>query len=151
MRLKTRGEPSIGGTGENLQVFLVPVDDENMRERSGKEKIVDTGSVCTGRDSFQLTVAKGVTYRSASGNVTSYRYLLSKGGDFLACAQVLQKGREWTLSNIFVRRDYRRQGVASALVERVRAERKGLHADSSLTNDGAAFMGVVGTEKPRSP
>lgn len=134
--------PRIGGSGENLRVYLDPVDSSAMRERMGREKIVSLfGSI---------TKTAGTSFKSADGGTLVGGRFLFTGpqGEFVGALNYTRMGRSVVVSNIYVRPDFRRQGIATRLIDAAVASFPKLRVDSGMTEMGADFFGHADTGTP---
>lgn len=141
-------DPSISGPAEQLSAFLAPPNDPSMVARMGEETLKDQWVDIHGRgERYQ-----GQRFRHRDGWVQGERYILSHANIAVAVLNVTQRrdnGRTQTrVSNVYVTPKLRRQGLASALLRRALSDHPKLFTDSSLSEAGAALMGV-GPPAPR--
>lgn len=129
-------ELNIGGNSENLFMYLEPINSDRIRERIGKEVVF--------KNEDDLIVTRGQIFSSPDqqNKIRGYRYIIKNSdGDFIACTNVTKINRSAVVSNIYVRIDHRRTGLATRLIERIKKDHLSLFVDSSLTNLGASFFG----------
>lgn len=129
-------DPSIGGESENLQLYLDPIDSDRIRERIGKEyaKSTDGSIVFTQGAIFKM--------EGAGETIRGKRYLnFNESNEIVAALNVTVISRQAVVSNIYVRRDCRRQGLATQLINCAKKEHPNLVVDSSMTELGANFFG----------
>lgn len=128
----------ISGEAEQLVAFLGLPNDPTMVTRIGREDEV--------RREGNLLVLRGERYRNREGWVQGGRYLrLDEQGRPVAVlniTQIAQGRRVSTLaSNVYVAPEYRRQGLASALMRAALADHPRLCTDTSMSEAGAALTG----------
>ncbi|MGJ7523812.1 GNAT family N-acetyltransferase [Variovorax sp. LT1P1] len=137
-RLATfRDEPvQIAGSSGDLAMFLLPVNDPAIAARIGAERIL-------GRRAKDLLRTEGELFSSPAGrSVKGGRYLLLDGETIVAALNVTTIGRQGTVaSNLYVAPTHRRKGLATRLIDCAKLDFPGLTADTSLTFEGAAFLG----------
>lgn len=134
--------PNIGGNSENLSLYLSDLNAENIRERIGKEKIIV--------DEENLVITSGTIFKQGENRLQGYRYLIKdENGSFVGCLNVTRINRSYVISNIYVRFDQRRKGLATKLVERAQENHPGLLLDSSLTEQGAKFFGYQAPQEKK--
>lgn len=136
LRVIDSKEPNIGGEGENLLLYLDPVNSDRIKERMGKEVVKNiNGSIIT---------TQGALFGVSGNAVRGKRYLhVNDANEIVAALNVTKVGQKIVVSNIYVRRDYRRQGLATQLIEFAKKEHPSLVVDSSLTQLGAMFFGYA--------
>jgi ribosomal protein S18 acetylase RimI-like enzyme len=141
--------PSVGGSGENLQLYLDPVNSPRICERIGKETSV--------RFQYPLEVTRGQAFRttfgSDSGLSTGRRFLFhDQDGSIIGALNITTLGRRHAVvSNIYVRPDRRGRGIASILVAAAKEDYPRLTVDHHQTVEGAAFFGYVADTAPAPP
>lgn len=111
---------------ENLAVYLDEINSENMRMRIGTEKLIRT----SGNISFTRGKYHGgrYLYRNSDGDIIG---ALNYTGN---------RNKGYILSNIYVRPDYRRQGIATHLQTLAIKELRGSIISSNLTSYGKLLV-----------
>lgn len=130
--------PVVTGEAPGLVEFLSPPNAPGMVSRMGEETVrLHQGDAM---------VVEGERYAIPGGWIQGRRYLALRGaGEIVGALNVTvrKEGRKTTAvaSNVVVAEAHRRQGIASELFARARAEFPALVADIALTPDGAALLG----------
>lgn len=136
------GQYTIGGSGENLLLYIEPIDSERIHERIGTERVVKIDG--------PITFTQGRRFQMRDQTVQGGRYLFSNAaGDIVGGLNYTRVGKNVVVSNIYVRPDCRRQGIATQLVQRALWDYPGLVVDSSLTEQGAALFGYAPGDEPK--
>lgn len=152
IRVLDDAPPRIIGQAEALAFSLKPPNDPEMIAYLGRETRLPPAQ--PGRPGAQpsgLLVLRGECFRYPSGWVQSHRYLLlaKPGNDIQAALIVMHIARhehlDSVISNIYVRPDHRRQGLARALIQSALADHPKLCVDSSMSLQGAALFGYAST------
>lgn len=149
-RLRTVNDvpPSISAgntSNDGMMVFLLEPGNPTMVARIGMEKVQCTRPA----EPNAIEVTRGETFRIAGNNhITGGRYLMRgpTGQIFGALNYTLRREdrREHVvLSNLAVASGMRRLGIASRLLEELLRDYPSARADTSMTADGAAFMGYA--------
>ncbi|MEJ6002766.1 GNAT family N-acetyltransferase [Paucibacter soli] len=103
-------------------------------------------------DNWSIDVTRGQTFPTSEGaRITGGRYLMRDrrvGGRIIGainftCIENAGGREKMILSNIAVDPSFRRQGVASRLLDEVVTDHPRACLDSSMTSDGAAFFGYA--------
>ena len=77
----------------------------------------------------------------------SYRYVFSQGGRIVSALQVLSKdGKKGVAANVYTAPEFRRQGLASQLLEKARSDFESIEMSDDLSQAGQAF--VEATQQP---
>lgn len=135
---------SVGGHGENLQLYIEPVNSDRMHERIGTERVI--------REDSCFTVTRGKAYRMAGKTVTGGRYLYKNDdGEYVGGLNYTTIGFMTVISNIYVRPDYRRTGVATRLMMRAQWDFPDLRVDNAMTEDGAKLFGYADLQSRPKP
>jgi len=135
--------PNIGGQGENLYLYIEPIDSERIHERIGTEKIVNLQD--------NVVTTQGQRFKNNGNNLTGGRYLFTApDGSIVGGLNYTKINRDVVLSNIYVRIDFRRQGIATALIKAATTDFPRLTLDSSLTEKGASLFGYTPTHTTHS-
>jgi GNAT superfamily N-acetyltransferase len=132
----------VGGQCENLYLYIEPVDSDRIHERIGTEQIVDQQGL--------ILATRGETFTARHGNITGGRYLMlnEEDGAIIAGVNYTTINEHTVVSNIYVRPDKRRQGVATRLIEAMQDDFPHLVVDNNLTELGALFFGYPIPENP---
>lgn len=120
-----------GNSNDNLLWLLHPVNSQDIQTRMGAERrAADDGTIC-----------RTVAFWGGG------RYLYQDdNGQIIGGLQYVSDKEEYRLRvivNIYVRRDWRRKGIATELVKRAKWDSKRIVVDNHLTEDGAKFFGVT--------
>ncbi|MFK4705719.1 ribosomal protein S18 acetylase RimI-like enzyme [Roseateles asaccharophilus] len=149
-----------GGAGM-LGFLEDPAGSTFMRARIGAEIVTSRRQSTVPH--WSIYVTRGESYPNPrGGSIVGGRYLLRNqqaDGKIIGAINVtiLRKGagkEQAIMSNIVVDPGYRRQGVATALIEQVVADHPRVLLDSAMTEDGAALFGYaksVNEATPRRP
>lgn len=147
-------KPMLAGgpdAAEGMLFFLHDIGSPNMSARIGQEVRVARRPI-TGSTQF-IDVTRGETYANRAGRkVTGGRYLMRDhrvGGRIIGALNytLMDRGSKLplvVLSNLVVDQGWRRQGVASRLLEELLEDHPQARVDDSMTPDGAAFFGYEG-------
>lgn len=150
-RLQVFGDeqPSICDSADSAGMlqFLEDPGMPFMTRRIGHEIVVGKRSVTNGF----IQVTRGDCHPAPGGcQVTGGRYLMRDqrvGGRIVGAVNITVRVKgaktQAVVSNIVVDPGFRRQGVATRLVEEVLSDHPGLRVDSAMTQDGAAFFGYA--------
>lgn len=135
----------VEGPAEQLAQFLAPPNDPGIVARLGQERLVHRAP--------GLEVWEGERFGVRNGSVQGRRYMVvDEHRTPLACLNITLRtqGRTKTAiaSNVYVRADVRRQGLASALFAQAQSDFPRLVADNSMTRDGAALLGRLPAPRP---
>lgn len=129
-----------------------------MKPRIGSEIVTSRRQNAVGH--WSIDVTRGESYPNPrGGSIVGGRYLLRDQrveGRIIGAINVtiLRKGagKEMAImSNIVVDPGYRRQGVATALIEEVVVDHPRVRLDSSMTEDGAALFGYAAQANESPP
>lgn len=124
---------------ESLAAFLAPPGDPQMQARLGVERVV-------AQSATQLQI-EGERFATRDGWVQGLRWLTldALSGQAIAVLNLTlrKQARKTTavVSNLYVRPECRRQGLAFALVDQARAQFPRLVADSALSPASLALFG----------
>ena len=128
--------PAGGSNGEGLAVFLLPLNDPAIRERIGKENLQKQEAP------FMHTL--GQRYRYADSEYVQGGRLLYVGDtSIIGAINFTKRGWLVVISNIFVDRAHRRQGIATKMVQELRKGHKHVMVDGSMTLAGKAFFDTI--------
>ena len=137
----------IEGEAEQLRAFLAAPNDPLITARIGQEQEV--------RREGSLLVLQGERYNTREGWTQGLRYLRLEEGVAVAALNLtrIKQGRttQTLASNVYVDPDYRRQGLASALLAEAQNDYPKLRADSSMSLAGAALTGHGAPAPVRRP
>jgi hypothetical protein len=137
LAVKNDEKPHISGgseSSENLYLYIEPVNSDRIRERIGKEKVIDQRG--------NIVITKGTTFRSQHGNIIGGRYLIvNDTNDIVAGLNYTKMGKSVIISNIYVRPDYRRKALGSRLVDAIKLDYPRVRVDSNMTELGGKFFG----------
>ena len=130
--------PDIMGEAPGLLAFLAPPNDPRMVARMGLETVL--------LHQNNEIVLEGERFSTRDGWVQGRRYLaLDNNGSIIGALNVTlsKRGRKVTAiaSNVVVRPDHRRKGVAYGLLQSALSDYPGMVADTTMTTDGAALLG----------
>lgn len=148
--------PSISESdGAGMLVFLDEPGAAMMTARIGVEII--TGRRQSGAHSIDVT--RGEAYPAQDGgSVVGGRYLMREAGPGTAIIGALNytlrrlgSRQQAVVSNLVVAPGRRRQGVATRLLEQMLNDYPKASADTSMTTDGAAFLGYSAATKGSAP
>lgn len=147
-------KPMLGGTAESsdsMLFFLQEIGSMPLTARIGTEvRVARRPDI--GTTQF-IDITRGETYKDRSGRkVTGGRYLLRDhrvGGRIVGAINhtIIDRGTkkpQVILSNIVVDKGWRRQGVATRLLQELLEDHPHARVDDSMTADGVAFFGYEG-------
>lgn len=137
--------PVVCGVAD-LSVYLEEPGNELLVARFGRETAIEVRpalSAALGDRRVRVERTVGETYRVSGAAIVGGRYLARAvdGRIIGALNYTLRSGVPAVLSNLVVREGWRRQGLATELLAQFRSDYPAAVADSSLTDDGAAFLG----------
>lgn len=142
-------KPDIAGEGvaEGMMIFLQELGSLPITQRIGLEVRVARRPLSSTQF---IDITRGESFRN-SGNrtITGGRYLMRDhrvGGRIVGALNYTRidrgsKAPQVIVSNIVVDKNWRRQGVASRLLEELLEEFPQARVDTAMTIDGAAFFG----------
>lgn len=111
-----------------LLKYLSPINEDIIKEDFGKEKI------------FKNLEKNIILTKTTKG---FFRILyLNENEEIVGRVHGLNKRNERVLLNIFVRRDYRRQGIGTKLMELLINKFKGIKHSNNFTKDGYEFFNI---------
>jgi len=117
---------------ENLLVYLDQPQSDAMVERFGQEWVAKTYE----------------NMERLEGEFGSWRYVYkNEQGEYVGVVQGVSSGTEDIVSSVYVRPDYRGKGIATKILDQVRAEQKNLVLSGGFSRSGAKLMGVATEEK----
>lgn len=157
-------EPEISGgraVESAMLALLEEVGGQLMAARIGREQSVEMRSDIavrrgTGRTAgakLHLEITKGTEYRSATGSSFGGRYLMRVDGagivGMLGYTVIERHGgaRQVVVSSLCVAPEWRRKGIASALLTMMTKDYPEATVDSAMTPDGAAFFGYASAKE----
>ena len=120
-------EPAVAGPDEDSGslAWLLGIPGANSAY-TGDEKEVSSGSTHI------------IEYRGEFGSI---RYLWLEDGQTIGGIQLVTSGRDSVLSNVYVDPNYRRQGIASRLIEHAKKKHPRLQISPYFSPAGAGLMG----------
>ncbi len=139
---------SIEGSAEQLAAFLAPVNSSFIVSRIGEERLVcREGSVL---------VTAGERFGNKTQWSQGHRYIsVNSEGGFISVLNVsvrrINGKTQAVASNTYTDINHRRQGLASQLMKRALEDFPNMYADSTLTEQGAALVGVSSQRKKFKP
>lgn len=118
---------------DRSQALLASIDSKWSRQRMGSEKVTfKTGD---------LIITRGTLTHTKDGAQRLMRYIRTNADGNFICAIVVNKvNKEVFLTDVFTRADYRRQGIASKLLDEVLIDFSEIKVDSKMTVLGRAFF-----------
>jgi predicted GNAT family acetyltransferase len=121
--------------GESLAVYLDEINAPSMMLRMGKEKIISSKN---GLDITKSQFGGGrIIKRNDSGEIVgALQYVKSPDSN------------DVILSNIYTRPDFRKQGIASNLVNELKKKFNNVQVDSNMTEAGGKFFGYGNNNQP---
>lgn len=137
--MRVYGKEHVAGdqtNGEGLALYLAPLNAPAIRERIGKENLH------TQQGPFMYTL--GQRYPDGDGHYVQGGRLLYVGDtQIVGAINFTKRGTLMVISNIYVDRHHRRQGVATSLVNKLRDIYKNVLVDGSQTIAGKAFFDTI--------
>ncbi len=145
LRVYEDAQPQICQAAPSLEEFLAPVGAPHIEGRIGTEKPTFK--------SANLVITAGQKFRMSTGWVQGHRYLAKNDQGVIVGAlhvtHIQADGKNAAVaSNVFVAPAFRRQGIGARLLQRAQEDFPQLSADSALTADGAALVGITAGPQP---